>query len=226
MPPKPIHCITAASLLIVFIIDAVTPSEFTGDILYLCCLLLVFKESVRTMICFSAAACVLIIVNIFLNLKLTYDVYYYINRGLSLFAILIATYLAVHNRRLSVAGIQKQKENLRALEEMLFITSHQVRKSVANILGLIEIINSYGAGLSVPDLQKHCRYLSFSACELDAYILGLSGFIEEAERQGHAGKRDASKIKVLFEKPKNQFNPAVKNTDHNENLRALLHVVH
>lgn len=71
------------------------------------------------------------------------------------------------------------------MEEMLFITSHQMRKPVANILGIIEIINGDCACLSVAELKKRSKYFQSPAEELDGYVTNLNGFIEQAGQGYH-----------------------------------------
>jgi len=183
-PVKFTHCVAAISLLVVFIIDILMPIEFIADILYLCCILIVFKENAGTIIRYGIIACMLIIVDVvFVDLKLKLSIFHYINRGMSIIVILVTSYMAMRYRKLSDAGIIKEQKNLQALEEMLFITSHQVRKPVANILGLIDIIKCEDAALSITSLKKHCEYLSASATELDNYVKQLNAFIEQAGRQ-------------------------------------------
>jgi hypothetical protein len=187
-PVKSIHYIAAVSLLIVFLIDVLTPTEFIADILYLCCILIVFQENAGTIIRFGVIACLLIIIDVvFVDLKLKLSVAHYINRGMSIIVILVTAYMAMRYRKLSDAGIIKEQKNLQAIEEILFITSHQVRKPVANILGLIDTINCEDTTISITALKEHCEYLSSSATELDNYIKQLNAFIEHA---GHEIDKD------------------------------------
>ena len=79
----------------------------------------------------------------------------------------------------------KQQQYLKTLEEMLFITSHKVRKPVANILGLIETIHADNVDLSTGDLKERCDYLQVSATELDSFIKELTSFIEFSEQAQH-----------------------------------------
>jgi hypothetical protein len=180
--------IAAVSLLAVFIIDIITPTEFIADILYLCCIALVFKENARTIIIFSAIACLLIITDLLvcdINLKLS--LFHWINRGMSIVAILITSYIAILYRNSSQAAILKERQYLKALEAMLFITSHQVRKPVANIMGLVEVINNDSIILTESDLKNSCRHLLCSASELDSVIKELSLYIEQTEHENNSG---------------------------------------
>ena len=55
--------LAAASLLAVFVINIAVPPSFVIDILYLCSIVLVFKQNSKTILGFSIAAAVLILIN-------------------------------------------------------------------------------------------------------------------------------------------------------------------
>lgn len=70
---------------------------------------------------------------------------------------------------------EEKKENIRSLEEMLFITSHKVRQPIANILGLTNHIEKE---INSPeDLQKTISYMKESAVLLDNFTNELTKFI-------------------------------------------------
>ncbi len=176
--PRAVY-LAALSLLIVFTIDILTPPAFVVDVLYLCCMVLVFKQSSKVIISFSCLACLLIIVNlIFVDFKQGLTLSLGFNRVISLLAVLIATYLAIRYRKLNEASLLKTRSYAKALEDMLFITSHQVRKPVANIIGLVEDI---GSGLAPDELQQRYEYLKASANELDEVVRELNSFMENTE---------------------------------------------
>ena len=182
-PLETTRCFAAASLLVVFILDIVAPPAFVVDILYVCCILLMFRESPRAIIIFSIIASLLIIVDVVLfDIKLKLGPSFWANRTMSILAIVITSNLAIRFRRLDRISRLKEQQHLEALEEILFITSHRVRKSVANIIGLADLGDA-DPTLSAKDLKKRCQYLSFSAIELDTIIKELNNFIEQSERQ-------------------------------------------
>ncbi len=181
------RCLAAASLLTVFILDIVTPPSFVADILYLCSSLLVFRESPRTIRVFSMVACLLIVADVlFFDLKLNLGISFWANRGMSVLAIIITSDLAIRFRKLNQASSIKEHQHLEALNEILFITSHRVRKPVANIIGLTDLINNESGTLTADDLKKHCRHLSSSANELDEIIKELNNFVEHSEQENLA----------------------------------------
>jgi len=178
-----VQYVAAASLLAVFIINIMTPPAVIIDILYLSSIVLVYKQNSTTILCFSLAAAVLIIINaLFFEREAIYSMSAWMNRGISLFAIGITSYTAIHYRKQTEDGIIKNRQYLKALEAMLFMTSHQVRKPVANILGLVETMQASG-DLSAVELQQLCLHFQFSARELDAFIRVLNAFIERTERE-------------------------------------------
>ncbi len=183
-----IRYLAAAGLLAVFIINILTPPNFVIVILYLCSIVLVFKQDTRTILCFSGAACMLIVINaLFFDTEIEQSTSLWINRGISAVAIAITSYIAVHYRKQTQAGIRREHQYLQALEAMLFMTSHQVRKPVANILGLIETMDKDCAHLSADDIHELCAHLQSSANELDAFVKELNAFIEQTEEDHNRG---------------------------------------
>ena len=176
--------LAAVSLITVFIIDVFTPTEFVLDVLYLCCLLIVFKQNSRTIIFFSVAACFLIVLNILLaekNVKLCLSAY--VNRGISIFAVFITAYISLHYRKSKQKSLLKEQQYVKDLREMLFITSHKIRKPVANIIGLVDLINSEYKDVPTRDLSEYYNYIQSSSNELDSYVRDLNAFIEDAEQK-------------------------------------------
>jgi len=207
VPFKSVRYLAIAGLLAVFLIDIFTPIEFIADGLYLCCILILFKEDPQMIIRFSTAACILIIIDtLFIDFKFKPALSHYVNRGMSILAIIITAYIAVCYRKISENKALKEKHYLNALKEMLFMTSHQLRKPVANIIGLIEIINNDSAALSVDDLKQRIQYLSASAIELDSYIKELNTFIEKTGRQNDSAIVTKPRAKALNEQHKRYSN--------------------
>jgi signal transduction histidine kinase len=174
----------AACLLAVFTINIFTPPDYIIDILYLCSIVLVFKQRSKVIIAFSAAACSLILLNaILFDLGPHIGAAIWINRSISVFAILVTSYIAIHYRLLNRSALVKEQLYAKSLEDMIFITSHQVRKPVANIIGLVEDLDP---AMSAAQLKQHYRYLRASALELDGIIRELNAFMEQADQNHQA----------------------------------------
>ena len=180
--PTKVRYLAAAGLVVVFIINIFTPPDFVIDMLYLCSIVLVFKQNTRTIIGFAMTACMLIVINaLFFDIEIKRSMSLWINRAISVLAIVITSYIAVHYRKQTRTGMHKERQYRIALESMLFMTSHKVRKPVANILGLIDTMNNDCGRLSADDIRELCLHLHSSANELDVFVMELNAFIEQTE---------------------------------------------
>lgn len=83
------------------------------------------------------------------------------------------------------AEMEKQ-EYLMALEEMLFMTSHEVRKPLTSCLGLINLLEGE-VSLNKSELLDIIKHLKSSALELDAFTKKLTIFMNDM-RQKTKGK--------------------------------------
>jgi signal transduction histidine kinase len=175
--------LATASLLIVFTIDTFSSSKYVVDVLYLCCILIVFKQSMATIYSFGIAACLLIVLNTIFEHRSQHELSIIVNRCISVFAILITAYIAISYNKLSNKAQAKEQQYLKALERMLVMTSHKVRQPLARLLGLVEMINMDGSELTVAELKERCQYLHLSANELDELVRELNQFIQQAENQ-------------------------------------------
>lgn len=77
---------------------------------------------------------------------------------------------------------EHMKGHIAGLEQMMFITSHKVRKPVANILGLTNLLEEFIR--SPAKLRKMVSYLKLSAQQLDDFTKELTEFISQMERNG------------------------------------------
>lgn len=171
--------LAAVSLLTVFLVDILTPARFGVDILYLCAILLVYKLPARTIIGFTIVACLLILLDediFIMHQPLASVGADWFNRLISVFAILVAASIAISYRKAQDVALQKERKYYADMKAMLFMTSHQVRKPVANILGLTQALDALEG-----DPQEKMQYLHQSAAELDGAIRQLNRFLEEAE---------------------------------------------
>lgn len=71
---------------------------------------------------------------------------------------------------------EKKEEYLRALENLFFMISHQVRAPVCNILGLLELRN---ADFTKEDLNKILMHLNKSANDLDKFTREMHSYLED-----------------------------------------------
>lgn len=75
----------------------------------------------------------------------------------------------------------EKKEYIGSLEEMLFMTSHEVRQPVANCLGLMSVIDTQEP--TKEDLAKIISHVKESATRLDAFTKKLTIFIHEVKQK-------------------------------------------
>lgn len=83
--------------------------------------------------------------------------------------------LAAANSQLSKAE-KTQNDHLIALEEMMFMISHKIRNSVANILGFSHLLQ-FEENHTAEELQKCIRNIIQSAKYLNVFTHELSAFI-------------------------------------------------
>ena len=81
------------------------------------------------------------------------------------------------------------KQHVHGLEEMMFMTHHKVRQPVANILGMVNLIEQYAN--SPDELKKIVDYMKQSALDLDAFTRELTTFVANLEQKGK-NKREIS----------------------------------
>lgn len=82
---------------------------------------------------------------------------------------------------------RKQAEEEKAnrskeVEEMLFMTSHEVRKPIASCIGLMNLVEN-DSHLSQEELWKIVRHLKLSALELDDFTKKLTSFMHEIRQR-------------------------------------------
>jgi len=73
------------------------------------------------------------------------------------------------------------KDYVQGLEEMMFMTHHKVRQPVANILGMVMLMDEYAN--SPEELKKIAGYMKQSALHLDAFTRELTAFVSSLEQK-------------------------------------------
>lgn len=74
-----------------------------------------------------------------------------------------------------------KKEYCKALEEMLFMTSHEVRQPVANCLGLVDVLENHDPALD--ELLKILSHIKESAGVLDLFTKKLTNFMNDLKEK-------------------------------------------
>lgn len=164
----------------IFVVDYFTPSEAAVGIFYLIPIAVVFNQKIVIIFLFSLISSLLLLINYFIFYEHhMVDVVYKDNRILSILAILIISFFAIKYRILRDL-IRKQKElRIKALEEMLFMTSHKVRQPIANILGIAGLLDSPIE--SQEELKTVVSYIKQSTQLLDNFTKELNEFIADEQ---------------------------------------------
>jgi PAS domain S-box-containing protein len=80
--------------------------------------------------------------------------------------------------------IEFEKQNhMKALDEMLFMTSHKVRRPVTTCLGLMEIVEADNVSLTQKEVNSLISHFKSSAVELDEFTRELTAFISEMRQK-------------------------------------------
>lgn len=95
----------------------------------------------------------------------------------------ITQYLSLRTLINERKRIEDQKSNMvNGLQEMLFMTSHKVRKSVTNCLGLLDMLENNHLD-SKEEMWKVIKYMKFSAEELEAFTQELTDFMFKMKQE-------------------------------------------
>src|SRR5471030_1586997 len=88
--------VAAASVVIVFIIDVFTPVNYTVYMLYICSIVIVFKQSKQTILFFCVMSCLLVLVSTdYFMLVFKHTIALWINRSICVVGICITSYIAI-----------------------------------------------------------------------------------------------------------------------------------
>lgn len=182
--PSPSRSVILASLtlLVVLMIDLFTPLGIAVGVLYILCFFLVCRESRKLIITFAAltAGLTLIKLIVFATPETSYMAF--VNRGITIVAILVLCLLALRHRKLWEDLNAQRNSHIKELEEMLFVTSHKVRRPISTCLGLMQLIDNTKP-LDMNELRKIVEHLKENALELDTFTRELTKFIYEIQQK-------------------------------------------
>lgn len=174
--------LASSILLIVLILDFIAPLGIAVGILYLFCFLIVCGESKKTIIAFAVITSILTVTKIIVFFSPEINYFVYTNRCITFGIIWIVATLAIRHRTLAEQLTSERNTYTKELEQMLFMTSHEVRKPIASCLGLMNLVEN-GKPLSQEELWKIIKHLKLSALELDAFTKQLTTFIHEMRQK-------------------------------------------
>jgi len=168
-------------LLLIFLIDLYAPFEIAIGILYILCFFLICNQNKMTIVGFATALFLLAITKfmIFYNPDTSYIIYF--NRMLTVSTIIIIALLSLRYRTMVESRNADRVNYEKQIEEMLFITSHKVRKPLANCFGLLNLFESEQA-MTAAEQNHIINHLKSSASELDTFTKELTIFMGDIKR--------------------------------------------
>jgi len=162
-------------LLFVCVLDYFTPLDVAIGILYTSIILIVLRETKKTILLLTIIATLLIIINfVYFNAIATFSHWVFpVNRLISIIGLWVTTTVALNYKILQEKLLKERIEYTETLEEVIFVTSHRVRNPVANIVKIVEIMGD--DHISVKNLKEMIPFLGKSAEELDTVIKDMTG---------------------------------------------------
>jgi signal transduction histidine kinase len=162
--------------LLIFTVDYFTDTEAAIGVFYLIPIAIVFNQKALVIFLISLFSSILILINFFIFEEHgLVDAIYKEDGIISLIAIVIVTYFVLKCCILRDTNQLQKELRLKALEEMLFITSHKIRQPVANILGIATLLDSPID--SQEELKTIIGYIHLSTIQLDDFTTELNQFI-------------------------------------------------
>lgn len=168
-------------LVATFIIDMLTPLGMAIGVMYVVSIFIVSRQRRRVVLLFGIAASILTVVQLGLNYTSDTSYMVLVNRAMSISTIIIGTLLAFRYNTLEAKAKKEKEEYINSIEQMLFMTSHKVRKPVSSCLGLMNILEL--PDTKEADMRQALVYLKLSAYELDDFTRELTTFIEKINTQ-------------------------------------------
>ncbi len=104
------------------------------------------------------------------------------NRVITILVIIVIAIFGLRHRKLADALKEERNIYIKELEEMLFMTSHRVRKPLTTCLGLMNLIET-DTPMTTEEMKKVLNHLKESALELDSYTRELTTFIDDIKEK-------------------------------------------
>jgi len=170
------------TLIAVFIIDLLTPLGIAVGALYAVCFFLVCREKRKVIIAFAVTTASLTVIKLLLFASADTSYMAYVNRAISVSAIAVLCLVSLRHRRLWEELDSQRNSHIKQLEEMLYVTSHKVRRPISTCLGLMQLIDN-SKPLDQAELHKIIEHLKENALELDTFTKELTKFIYEIQQR-------------------------------------------
>lgn len=99
--------------------------------------------------------------------------------------------LSIDEKKIAEA---ERTEHIRSLEEMLFMTSHQVRQPIVNLLGLANQLED--STNSNEEMMEIIGYIKESVASLDSYTKELTSYISEVNKNAKGEQKNNLKVNL------------------------------
>lgn len=168
-------------LLTVMIIDYFTPLYVAVGVLYSSVILVSLRESRIRIMVFAIIATSFIVINFlyFNNIVETTHWIFPINRLTSLIGLWVTTIIALNYKQVAGKLLKERTDYAETLEEIIFANSHKVRKPLANIVKLVELMEDEQT--SENEIREMLPLLGQSAAELDEVTREMTDAISSKE---------------------------------------------
>jgi len=182
--------LASLTLVAVLVIDFLTPLGIAVGVLYVVCFFLVCRESRKVIITFAVVTVLLTVIKLIVFASPETSYMAYVNRTISVGAIILLGIISLRHRKLWEELNAQRNSHIRELEEMLFVTSHKVRRPISTCLGLMQLIDNTKP-VDVVELRKIIEHLKENALELDTFTKELTKFIYEIQQRNKEYREDA-----------------------------------
>lgn len=171
-----------ALLLIVFVLDVYLPKGFSMGKLYILIFFLICNQNRKVIIRFAMLTCLIGIAKFIILYDPHRNVSSYINRLMTIVSVGIIAAISIHYRMLTDRMNSERLSYEKQLEEMLLMTSHQVRKPLANFFGLLNLFEG-DKTLTEAEQNFIINHLKSSAKELDSFTKELTLFMGDLKNK-------------------------------------------
>lgn len=179
-------------------------------VLYVIPMTIAFKQRQKIVTLFAVICSLLIMLDGLLFYELYSHYSIFIDRAVSILAIWLSSFVVLRYRALRIKNEEQKKKHLKSIVELLFITSHKMRRPICTLQGLKTISNLDNR--SDADLKKMFRFVEESVSDIDVFTKELTGYLinlkeseefemdidsEELTTEIKTIKQDFSKLGIL-----------------------------
>lgn len=168
--------IASAIVIFVFIADFLIPIGFSVGVLYLIALPVLILEKKKTVLLFAFSISIMILLNLFYFATPSTPFHIYINRFFAVLSVAVISYVLIRYKILKDRNEGIKEAKRKTLEELLFMTNHKVRRPIATLSGISQVIES--SGFSEEEKEQVVQLMQKPIHELEKFTKELTALIE------------------------------------------------